>query len=154
MSTIFKSLFIAGIATLAAGAVALPAAARTTTANAGRAWQPSENGCFSELYGGIFNNGSAGCSGPRAWLVPSAVDHAGWTYFSVGGIATNLSSDVSCRAIGASWDGAVWDLYPAKSLTSVNVFQTISVTSYHSANGASYLACNLAPNGRITTVTY
>lgn len=153
MKTMIKSLLLAGFA-LSVGAVAAPASARTTTANAGSAWIPSHAGCFSELYGSIYNNGSAGCAGHRTWLVASHVDHAGWTNFSVGGFAQSLSSDVSCRAIGASWDGYVWDLYAAKSLTSVNVHQQINVTSWHPGNGSSYLACDLAPNGKITTVTY
>lgn len=154
MSTTFKSFLLAAATAVSVGAVAAPATARTTTASAGTTIVASDRACFSEYWGNIFNNGSTGCAGPRAWLVPAVVDHAGWTNFSVGGIAFNLSSDVSCRAIGTSWDGYVWDLYAAKSLTSVNVFQQINVTSYHTANGSSYLACDITPNGRITTVTY
>lgn len=154
MKTTSKNVLLACAVALAAGAFAMPASARTTPAILGRAWLTSENACFSEYYGSIYNNGSAGCSGARTYLMPGVVDNAGWINMTVGGYATGLSSDVSCRAIGLAWDGAIWDLYPAHSLTSTNVFQQITVTTWYPGNGSSYVACSLAPNGRVTTLTY
>jgi hypothetical protein len=149
-----KNVLLACATALTAGAFAIPASARTTPAILGRALLPSENGCFSEYYGRIYNNGSSGCSGARTYLMPGIEDGAGWVNMTVGGYASGLSSDVSCRAIGISWDGLIWDLYPAKSLTSTNVWQQITVTTWFPGNGSPYMACSLAPNGQVSTMTY
>lgn len=154
MKNVHKSLFLvgfAGLASIAVGAVTETASARTTPAMAGRPWLASEATCFSDFYGQISNST---CPGYKQWQVPAVVDHVYWTNFTVGGIATQFSSDVKCRAIGVGQNGAFWDLNPDVSLTSVNVPQTITVSSYHTAYGAPYLVCNLQNGGRITTVTY
>ena len=153
MKSILKASAIASATILAIGAVALPAAARSHVPFLGRAMVSSEDTCFSEWYGTVYNNGSCG-AGQKTYIMPWATDY-GTTYNSIVNVySPGVSSPLSCQAFGV--DNVAVGLWTSPS-TNVPVYGSsvnINISAYVPANGSGYVACAVGSGARINMMNY
>ncbi|AGP40474.1 hypothetical protein BE04_44270 [Sorangium cellulosum] len=153
MNRIVKSTLVAASA-LALGAIALPAAARSSVAFMGRAQFPAEAGCFVESFGTMINN----CSSMTRLIIPLIMDPGAsnnYLHATVTAYAASMTGLVQCAsfgvnsASGAVWGGAMQDLPALGSRQDI-----VLPGAYFNSDSTAYVACFVGPGGQVNQVRY
>ena len=154
MHRALKTTILATATVLAIGAAALPAAARSTVPFLGRAQSSSEDTCFSEWYGTVYNNGSCGTA-QRTYIMPWITDYATTYNAIVNAYSPSCpASPLSCQAFGV--DNIAVGLWysPDTSLSVSGSSQNIYVSAYVPANGSGYVACKVGSGARLNMMNH
>ncbi|KYF76056.1 hypothetical protein BE17_11690 [Sorangium cellulosum] len=154
MNRIVKLTLVAASA-LALGAIALPAAARSSVAFIGRAQFPAEAGCFVESFGTMINN----CSSMTSLIIPLIVDpgaSGNYVYATVTAYAASTTGMVRCASFGVdSASGTVWG-GAMQNLPALGSRQDIVLPGayYFNSNSTAYVACHVGPGGQVNQIRY
>jgi len=138
---------------LALSTLAGSAHAETVSAFYGKAYYPSEAGCFSESYGTLTNI----CSGGAKLLKFSLIQTNATGYYSgiVNAYGPNGLDDVSCYMVTANSDTSVGYIGPTGTLSAIGYPVDIPLGSIVVFNrGTLNLDCWVKPGGRVQNITW
>jgi hypothetical protein len=141
-------------AALLLGALAGPALARTVPGYGGKAYNPSDVGCFTDYHGSTNQN----CSPGRYWFVQTDVDDGvtAW-YPNIMVYRPNTSTSVGCSAFGVSSDQLTTSITPMTYASNAGSLQSLfpgwvsfsSGTRFH-----MFMWCYMDPGTQIEDVNW